>query len=227
MKLKKRLLQLGTFSVIFLLTACGGGTQKKVNKQSEMPAEHGVLTNQLPQGSTTEMHKQHNSLANNFTHKGFIILDQQYQPSESTKAELEQVVNAYLQVKDALVNDDAAGADKAASVMSEKVTAVIPAKLEGKGLEAWQNHQALYLAKLNEMQHISGLDKKRSYFSHISEIMYCTIKSFGLRQGNLFVFFYPMAFEGNGAYWISESKTIQNPYLGKKTPRYGEIKEEL
>jgi hypothetical protein len=186
MKLKKRFLQLGTISIIVILTACGGGNQQKGNKNSEMAADHGVLTNQLPQGSTTEMHKQHNSLANNFTHKGFIILDQQYQPSESTKAELEQVVNAYLRVKDALVNDDADGADKAVSVMSEKVTAVSPTKMEGKGLEAWNNHQALYEAKLKEMLHIKGLENKRSYFSHISEIMYCTIKSFGLKQGNLF-----------------------------------------
>ncbi|WP_414654639.1 MULTISPECIES: hypothetical protein [unclassified Flavobacterium] len=26
------------------------------------------------------------------------------------------------------------------------------------------------------MRHIKGLDNKRSYFSHLSEIMYCTIK---------------------------------------------------
>ena len=77
------------------------------------------------------------------------------------------------------------------------------------------------------MQHIKGLDNKRSYFSHISEIMYCTIKSFGLKQGNLFAIFCPMAFDGKGAYWISDSKTIQNPYLGSKMPTCGEVKEEL
>ncbi len=64
------------------------------------------------------------------------------------------------------------------------------------------------------MNHIKELNNKRSYFSHISEMVYCTIKSLGLKQGNLFAIFCPMAFDGKGAYWISNSKTIQNPYLG-------------
>ena len=57
--------------------------------------------------------------------------------------------------------------------------------------------------------------------------MYCTIKNFGLKQGNLFAIFCPMAFEGKGAYWISDSKTVQNPYFGSKMPACGEVKEEL
>jgi hypothetical protein len=228
MKFKKGIVQLILMSLLITMVSCRGGDKAKGHHQEGLiPIEHQPASVEHQAYDTSTMHILHNSLANNFTHKDFIILDQPYQPGESTKAELDQVVNAYLQVKDALVNDDIAEADKAASVMSEKVTAVIPTKLEGKGLEAWQNHQALYLAKLDEMKHISGLEKKRSYFSHISEIMYCTIKSFGLKQGNLFVIFCPMAFDGKGAYWISGSKIIQNPYFGKKMPTCGEIKETI
>jgi len=36
-----------------------------------------------------------------------------------------------------------------------------------------------------------------------------------------------MAFEGKGAYRISENREIQNPYMGSKMPTCGEIKEEL
>jgi len=36
-----------------------------------------------------------------------------------------------------------------------------------------------------------------------------------------------MAFDGKGAYWNSDSKTVQNPYLGGKMPICGEVKEEL
>jgi hypothetical protein len=36
-----------------------------------------------------------------------------------------------------------------------------------------------------------------------------------------------MAFARKGAYWISESETIQNPYMGAKMPTCGEIKEDL
>ena len=192
-----------------------------------MPAEHGSMANQPPQGSTTDMHKLHNSLAENFSHKDIAILAHPYQLADATKIEMEQIIDAYLQLKDALVKDDEQATEKATRLMAEKVAAVIPTKLEGEGFEAWQNHQVLFEAKLKEMQHIKGLENKRSYFSHISEIMYCMIKSFGLKQGKLFVDFCPMAFGGKGAYWISESKSIQNPYMATKMPTCGEVKEEL
>ena len=227
MNSKKRFLQIVVFCAICLLSACGGGNQPKGNKQIEMPAKHDSIANQLPQGSTTDMHKQHNSLAENFSHKDIVILEHTYQLADSTKIELEQVIDAYLQLKDAFVQDDKLSMQKASRLMAEKVAAVIPTKLEGEGLEAWHNHQAVYESKLKEMQHIKGLDNKRAYFSHISELMYCTIKSFGLKQGNLFAIFCPMAFDGKGAYWISDSKTVQNPYMGAKMPTCGEVKEEL
>jgi len=227
MKLNKGFLQIGTLTVIFLVSACGGSNQQKSNKQSEKTAEQGTMANQNRQENTTDMHQQHNSLAENFSHKDIIILEHPYQLAETTKTEMEQVIDAYLQLKDAFVKDDEQATEKATTLMAEKVAAVIPTKLEGKGLEAWHNHQEVYEAKLKEMQHIKGLDNKRSYFSHISEIMYCTIKSFGLKQGNLFAIFCPMAFDSKGAYWISDSKTIQNPYLGSKMPTCGEVKEEL
>ncbi len=227
MKLRKQLLQLTAFSVFISLTACGGGSQQNAKKQSEILTEHGAIRNQLPQKKTGDMHKQHNNLAENFAHKDIIILDKVYQPSSETKAELEKVIDAYLKVKDALVKEDEPATDKAVELMSEKVAAVIPTKLEGEGLKAWKNHQTLYEAKLKEMHHIKGLENKRSYFSHLSEIMYCTIKSFGLKQGNLFAIYCPIVFDGKGAYWISDSKIIQNPYLGSKMPACGEISEEL
>ena len=227
MNSKIRFLQIGALSVIFLLTACGGGTQPKGDKFSEMSAKHESNANQPPQGSNTDIQQQHNSLAENFSHKEIVILEHPYQLTEATKTELEQVIDAYLQLKDAFVKDDEQLADKAAGLMAQKVAAVVPTKLQAEGLQAWQNHQEVYELKLKEMQHIKGLDNKRSYFSHISELMYCTIKSFGLKQGNLFAIFCPMAFDGKGAYWISDSKTVQNPYLGSKMPTCGEVKEEL
>lgn len=227
MKLRKLFFQFLAFSVVISLSSCGGRNQQNVNKQSEMPAEHGAMSNQIAQENSGDMHKQHNSLAKNFEHQDIVILDQVYQPAEGTKAELEQVIGAYLQVKDALVKDDLVALDNAIDLMSEKVAAVVPTRMEGKGLEAWNNHQSLYAAKQKEMRHIKDLENKRFYFSHLSEIMYCTIKSFGLKQGHLFSIFCPMAFDGKGAYWISDSKVIQNPYLGTKMPTCGEVKEEL
>lgn len=227
MKLRKRFLQIGTISVIFVVSACDGSNQQKANKQSEIPAEHRTMANQNPEENAKDMHKQHISLAEKFSNKDIVILEHPYRLAEGTKTEMEQVIEAYLQLKDAFVKDDEQETEKAIILMAKKVTAVVPTKLEGEGLEAWQNHQEVYGTNFKGMLINKGLDNKRSYFNHISEIMYCTIKSFGLKQGSLFAFFCPMAFDGTGAYWISDSKTIQNPYFGSKMPTCGEVKEEL
>jgi hypothetical protein len=43
----------------------------------------------------------------------------------------------------------------------------------------------------------------------------------------LFATFCPMAFDGKGTYWLSETKTIRNHYFGDKMMDCGEVKENL
>ena len=228
MKLNKKIILLIPFSLLIAMVACkGGGTTPGHHQEGVMSSGSREKLPEQQKSDTLKLHKQHLSLANNFAHKDIVILDNPYQLSEATKAEMEQVIDAYLKIKDALVKEDEEETNIATELMAEKIAAVSPESLEGKGLEAWQSHQALYEAKLKEMRHITGLENKRSYFSHISEILYCTIKSFGLKQGKLFAIFCPMAFDNKGAYWISDSKVIQNPYTEPKMPPCGEIMEEL
>jgi hypothetical protein len=224
MKIKNRFLQLGTLFILLIVAACSGGEKKDSGNQTDgSEVLQGVQQNK----NTTGMHRQHNNLADNFANNDIVILDEVYRVNEQTKAELEEVIEAYLLLKDALKDDNIVSADKATDLMLKKIKEVKSEKLDGKGQNAWENHISLYDDKLQEMQHVKGLEEKRSYFSHISEIMYCTIKSFGLKEGDLFAFYCPMAFDGKGAYWISETKEIQNPYMGVKMPTCGKIKEEL
>lgn len=162
-----------------------------------------------------------------FVNKDIIILDHPYQIDNASKARMGDVIEAYLQVKNALVSDDEDAVNKATSRMYDAVAAVSSGKLDGKGLEAWQNHKTLYEARLKEMQHSKGLENERSSFSYLSGIMYYMIKNFGLKQGNLYADYCPMALNSEGAYWISDKKDIQNPYLGSKMLTCGQVKEEL
>lgn len=173
-------------------------------------------------------HQQHESLQNNFSHKGIIILDNSYKVDSVLSHSLEEVVNAYLEIANALVNGDLSATDNAAEIMIEKVKAFDSSSIDKKGKRTWVQHASLYKTNLVEMGHVEKLKGKRSYFSHISEILYCTLKSFSLREDlKLYVVYCPMAFDGKGAFWITESKKIRNPYFGTKMLNCGEIKEEL
>jgi hypothetical protein len=211
---------------LLVVTACGRG-----NEKDDGTAQHQEAMTEIGNKESEDaaaMQKVHEELQNNFAHQDIIFLKNVYHPSESTKRELKDVINAYLRMKDAFVNDNIAEADEAASLMQDKVKQVKPESMKGQGLEAWQQHANLYIDILEELRHTKDLQEKRSYFSHISEIVYCTIKSFGLHEDTeLYAVFCPMAFDGKGAYWITESREIRNPYFGEEMLNCGEVKEKL
>ena len=70
------------------------------------------------------------------------------------------------------------------------------------------------------------LDHQREHFVLVSKDINDLIATFGTKQ-KLYQDFCPMADEGKGAIWISETKEIKNPYLGAKMPTCGTIKKEL
>ncbi len=137
------------------------------------------------------------------------------------------ILTGYLQVKNALANDngnDAAGGGK---VITEAMV-----KLDKSSLSALQ--EKAYNAVADDLkenaEHInenSGkIDHQREHFEMLSQDMYDLLKSFDGTQ-TLYKDFCPMANDNKGAFWISETKEIKNPYLGKKMPECGEVQEEI
>jgi hypothetical protein len=175
-----------------------------------------------------EMHKKHKSLQNNFAHQDIIVLEDPYKPSEVSAKKLQEVIGAYITLKNAFFNGNKKTIDQAGNSMLKQVTSITSGTDNQEAQEALQQHKRLLEDKLKEMRHIRELKEKRSYLSHISEIVYCTIKSFDLdNKQALFAAYCPMAFDNKGAYWITESQTIRNPYFGNKMPDCGSIEEKL
>ena len=67
---------------------------------------------------------------------------------------------------------------------------------------------------------------QREHFDMLSKDIYQLVKTFGGGQ-KLYYDHCPMYNDGKGANWLSETKDIANPYLGKKMPTCGTVKEEL
>ncbi len=238
MNTMKSILMTIAITALMLMTACNGNQQNEHDDHDhdhheEMEARDGHDHSQMEENYNEKkeeesMHAQHESIRDNFSHQGIIILDDTYQTGVAAKFQLKEVVSAYLEMKNALVNDNIAETDKAAVKMAQKAEAVDGSLFKEEGEGAWQQHALLYSDKLAEMRHVDGLDEKRSYFSHISEIMYCTVKSFDLAEDiELYATYCPMAFDEKGAYWIAETKEISNPYFGSKMLKCGKVKEVL
>ena len=239
MKTKKTIFSLLALLLFLILVACKNENKTNRNSTPEMQSHEemdvesntGQSSKEVLNGDTdtgSGMHAQHKSLKDNFAHQDIIILENPFQPEKSTKDDLQEVVQAYLLLKDAFVKGDLKRIDDASATMEQKVADVVANSLKEDGLVAWDQHSKLYTGKLKELRHVTSLEEKRSYFSHISEVVYCTVKSFDLKDKMaLYAAFCPMAFDGKGAYWISENKEIRNPYYGDKMLKCGKIEEVL
>ncbi len=137
------------------------------------------------------------------------------------------ILTGYLQVKNALADDNGNDASAGGKAITDAM-----AKLDQSSLSATQ--KKAYDAVADDMkenaQHINENSGKiahqREHFEMLSQDMYDLAKSFDGNQ-KLYKDFCPMANNNKGAFWISETKEIKNPYLGKKMPECGEVKEEI
>jgi hypothetical protein len=148
--------------------------------------------------------------------------------SEEKKApEIKEVISAYLQIKNALAADnakDAAAGGKALVEALGKVNAGSFTSARKKIFDDVRND-----IKENA-EHISTNEAKiahqREHFDMLSKDMYDLVKTVNPVQ-TLYQDHCPMYNDGKGANWLSEVKEIKNPYLGKKMPDCGSVKETI
>ncbi|MEO7119523.1 MAG: DUF3347 domain-containing protein [Ginsengibacter sp.] len=137
------------------------------------------------------------------------------------------ILTGYLQVKNALTNDngnDAADGGKAISGAMAKLDKSSLSATQAKAYNAVADDLKENAEHINENG--GKIAHQREHFEMLSQDMYDLVKSFDGTQ-TLYKDFCPMANDNKGAFWISETKEIKNPYLGKKMPTCGEVKEEI
>lgn len=143
--------------------------------------------------------------------------------SNKFQSQLMQVFEAYLNVKDALVNDDGAVAQKEAKQMEGSLVNVDMKLLKDKEAHNhWMTIQKELKASSNAMASTSDIKEQRSHFKHLSAHMISSVQLFGVNQ-KVYNNYCPMADSTKGAYWLSLEKEIRNPYYGEAMLTCGEI----
>lgn len=141
------------------------------------------------------------------------------------KFSIQQIVNNYLSVKNALAKDNASGAAKASKTLYASFKATDANALVGKNKKTFV--EIAEVAK-EHAEHIgdngNNIDHQREHFVMLSNDMNDLIKTFG-STAKLYQDFCPMYDNGKGAYWISESKEIKNPYYGASMSTCGSVKK--
>jgi hypothetical protein len=140
---------------------------------------------------------------------------------------IKEIVNAYLQMKNAFTVDNSTDAANAGKKLESAFKNFDKSALTAAQKKTYEDVEA---DSREHAEHISvnggNIEHQREHFELLSKDVYDLIKAFGGGQV-LYNFFCPMYKNGKGAYWISEIKEIKNPYFGKKMPTCGTIKEEI
>jgi len=132
--------------------------------------------------------------------------------SEVSSEQLKSILSSYFNVKDALVKTDAKEAKSALAKLLESV---------GSEFE-----QIKSLTK--EMHDKEDVEEIRSGFDDLSQEVYTLVKENAeSKDQKVYKQFCPMAFNNEGAFWLSDKEEIRNPYFGDKMLKCGKVEEEL
>tara|TARA_R110002051_G_scaffold264120_1_gene324028 strand:+ start:1238 stop:3055 length:1818 start_codon:yes stop_codon:yes gene_type:complete len=143
------------------------------------------------------------------------------------QGQLKQVFENYISVKNALVNDDGAAAQKEAKQMEGSLAKVDMKLLKDKEAHNhWMTVQKELKASSSAMASTSDIKKQRDHFKHLSAHMISSIQLFGVNQ-KVYNNYCPMADSNKGANWLSLEKEIRNPYYGEAMMTCGEVKATL
>jgi len=151
----------------------------------------------------------------------------QFTVDETFKQQLSGVFTAYLSLKDAFVASDAEKVKAEASTTSQAVAKVDMKLLTGAAHNDWMSYLAPIGKSLQEIQGSSDLAAQRRAFSTLSDNLYKSIKAFGLSGGEAYYEHCPMAFNNEGANWLSDKEAIRNPYFGDEMLTCGYVTEKL
>lgn len=144
-----------------------------------------------------------------------------------TTVSIKEIVNIYLQLKNAFTKDntnDAAVAGTALEAAFQNFDTTVLS----------DSHKKVFADIADDArehgEHIGknggNIAHQREHFEMLSKDMYDLVKAFDGGQV-LYKDFCPMYNKGKGAFWISETKEIKNPYFGKAMSTCGSVKEEI
>lgn len=124
-----------------------------------------------------------------------------------------EIYHQYLKVKAGMVNTN----NQVTRIEAKKLEALIPKGEKFKQLKAVS--QLISLTK--------DITKQRDFMVTLTDETDKLISNSAITSGEVYRQFCPMAFDGTGGYWLSDSKEIRNPYYGDKMLKCGVVKETV
>ncbi|HEX4959109.1 MAG TPA: DUF3347 domain-containing protein [Lacibacter sp.] len=150
--------------------------------------------------------------------------------SETFTVSINNVLNAYYNLKDAFVKSDTVAVNAAGTQLKNLLDSLKLDEVQQKDTVAFSSISGRpgdAAAEITAMLSEKELEKKRESFEMISGAFYDLLRAVRPNGVTAYYQYCPMAFNDKGAYWLSNADSIRNPYFGKKMLTCGEVKETL
>lgn len=141
--------------------------------------------------------------------------------SGELKGDLSQILNAYFEMNNHLVKDDASGAQKSGGQLEQALQSFTVTNLSE---EKQKEVNEILESAIENAQHIakSEIDHQREHLVSLSNDIKDLIGIIGTKH-KLYEDYCPMANNNEGAIWISNKEEISNPYMGSSMPKCGKV----
>ncbi len=154
------------------------------------------------------------------------IPDYSNQTDEKFKTQLNELLSSYYNLKDALVNDKANLANTEAKNLLKSLDKVKMKLLKGDAHMYWMTQKNDIQLNAEKIANSNDINEQRNQFISLSNAMINNVKAFGVNNVS-YEQYCPMADDNKGAYWLSESNKVLNPYFGNVMLKCGEVKSKL
>ncbi|SDK21521.1 Protein of unknown function [Catalinimonas alkaloidigena] len=149
------------------------------------------------------------------------------QPNDRLQEQADAILTQYLKIKDALVSGQADGAKAAAQNLVSTLSQFDLANTTAEQRDYYTAVATKVREEAEGIEKAGGLAKQRNRLATLSPTVYQLVKAFHANEQTVYYQFCPMAENEKGAYWISQTEKIQNPYFGDEMLTCGETRESL
>ncbi|HEX5026560.1 MAG TPA: DUF3347 domain-containing protein [Agriterribacter sp.] len=148
--------------------------------------------------------------------------------SEAFNTSFEKVLNGYYKLRDALVADDTAAANHAASLLMQSANDLKLDELKSIDtsniiIPTAQTYTGGINSECEGLLGETDIQDKRRSFQMISAGLFDLVRTIRYDKEKVYLLHCPMAFNDAGADWLSSSTEIKNPYFGSKMLTCGSV----
>lgn len=136
---------------------------------------------------------------------------------------INKLLDYYYNIKDALANSNAVASAQKAGNLVNAIQNINMKSLTNSEHKAFMPLKDILMTEAKSISQSKNLAKQRIYFASLSDNFYLLAKEVKLTTQPIYRDYCPM----KKKYWLSNEKTIRNPYYGKAMPTCGSIKETL